>query len=104
MVLAALTATGLGLAWAPAARAQYDFYYNNPPVGAIQWVYLNPGATYAPSSYSFSYTRFTRGTPVFGPAYTATYPYMYRNNNPSFSPGYHSSPGSTTVYRGVRRY
>jgi hypothetical protein len=96
-ILASLAAVGLGLALAPPARAQWAYPPGYP--GYPLDIYGNPLGT-------------SRGTRVYGPGGSYSYPYMYQSNNPAYSPGYYSpqydqgyyGPAYFTRYWRYRRF
>ena len=100
LFMAALTAVGLALT-APSASAQaYVQYYTPYTYGSTSYYYYpNSGYAYSyPYSSGYNYSNTYVGPTVYGPGYTANYPYMYNQlnygyANPSYSYYY---PGYTT--------
>jgi len=114
-MLAALAATALGL-FATTAPAQsvmitpgggqsYVQYYSPYTYGSNSYYYPNSGYAYSyPSTSGYGYSPSYVGPTVYGPGYTANYPYMYNQLNYGYSSPYNNSyyyPGYTT-YRSWR--
>jgi hypothetical protein len=108
-LMAALTAAGLWLGGASAhahavivAPGSYAQYYT--PYSYGSYYYPNTGYAYSyPSTSGYTYPSYV-GPTVYGPGYTASYPYMYNQLNYGYSPYNYSSnyyPGYTT-YRSWR--
>jgi hypothetical protein len=107
LLLAALAATGLCLFTAPASAQAlvvtpggqgYVQYYTPYAYGNTSYYYY-PNSGYAYSYPSGVYTSSYVGPTVYGPGYTASYPYMYNQYNYGYSYPYNSayySPGYTT--------
>jgi hypothetical protein len=103
LFMAAFVAVGLAIS-APQASAQgYVQYYTPYTYGSTSYYYPNSGYAYSyPYSSGYVYNNTYVGPTVYGPGYTANYPYMYnqlnygyRNpTNSSYYPGY--TPGYTT--------
>ncbi len=112
-LLAAVAAVGLGLLAAPAVSAQtvnvvpgtgqgYVQYYTPYTYGSTSYYnYPNTGWMY-PGGYAYSNNYV--GPTVYGPGYTANYPWMYNQlnygyTNPGYSTYYYGYAPSYTTYR-----
>jgi hypothetical protein len=109
LLLSALAAIGIALATTSGASAQtvavspltgqtYVQYYTPYTYGSNAYYYY-PNTSYV---YSYPYTTNYVGPTVYGPGYTANYPYMY--NQLYYPYGSYYSPGYTTyrTWRGWR--
>ncbi len=108
LILAALTALGLGVSGMP-AHAQAVIVNPSTGVTSVQYYtpytygstayYTYPNTTYYYSSpygtYTYPYTSNYVGPTVYGPGHIASYPYMYNQLNYGYYPGY-------TTYRTYR--
>jgi hypothetical protein len=83
--------------WLSAASASAQTYIL--PAGDVQYQYVpNTGFvySYANGGYATPYSSYY-GPTVYGPGYTASYPYMYNQYNYPYRTYY--SPGYVTTYR-----
>ena len=111
-MMAALAAVGLALA-ASSAPAQsvvitpgtsqgYVQYYSPYTYGSTSYYYYpNSGYAYSyPYTSGYTYNNNYVGPTVYGPGYTANYPYMYNQLNYGYTNPYYSSyyyPGYNTA-------
>ena len=101
MAFAALAAVGLALS-GPAAQAQsltigpngvqynpggMQQYYSPYTYGSNSYYYPNSGYAYS-YPYSSGYSSSYYGPTVYGPGYTANYPYMYNQYNYGYTNPY----------------
>jgi hypothetical protein len=96
-MLALIATIGLSLMAASTASAQYA-QYNPPFTYGSNTYYFNPNTGYNYVNSGSAYTSNYIGPTVYGPGYTASYPYMYNQMNYGYR-GYY--PGYTT-YRTYR--
>jgi hypothetical protein len=98
LFMAAVATAGLALAASSAHAQGYVQYYTPYTYGSTSYYYYpNTGYAYTyPYSTSYMYNNAYVGPTVYGPGYTANYPYMYNQLNygytyPTYSyynPGY----------------